>query len=113
MNYSELSDFEINQRVAILEEPELKNWSCYDISGRACFVINENSLARAQHGYSFTSDWADAGPIIAANKINILFDWNIAGIAGAVGAWPGQEYEDANPLRAAMIVYLMMQEQKA
>lgn len=86
MNYSELSDFEINALVEKYDKPKSP----------------KNYCGLAEHAW----------PIIADNKINILFDWNTRGIVGATGAWPMQEYEDANPLRAAMVVYLMMQEQQ-
>ncbi len=51
----------------------------------------------------------DAWPIIADNRVNILWDWNESGLHGA-SASPIWEYEHENVLRAAMIVFLMMKE---
>lgn len=109
MDYSKLSDFEINKRVAICIHPEIRDWNCYDVSGRACFVINENTPKRVQFGFSFTTNPADAWPIILSNRIGVVpgtasdkwaahyCNWDIA-------------IADTNPLRAAMIVFLMIQE---
>lgn len=119
MNYSELSDFEINQRVAVALGA--KEHFRYEMGERSTVFYELNGepidVRKGFKGvmnclFDPCNDPKSAWPIIAANKINILFDWNTAGIAGAIGSWPGQEYEDANPLRAAMIVYLMMQEQQ-
>lgn len=108
MDYSKLSDFEINKRVAICVRPEIKNWTCYDVSGRACFVVNENTPKRVQHGFSFTSDPADAWPIIVENRLYIdpiyVSDWSVSSECDSF-----REIHK-NPLRAAMIVFLMMQE---
>jgi hypothetical protein len=113
MNYSELSDFEINQRVAKLTgnygscEPAFN--AVYRSSGTQYNPINRPEQA-----------W----PIIAANKISIAWDepeseWcAFDSFLFGVGTWdmskePEIYYHHANPLRAAMVVYLMMQEQKA
>lgn len=114
-DYSAMSDFEINKAVAILVHPEFRGWDCHDISGRACFVINNNTSKRVQFGFSFTSDPADAWPILMANHIGIMpFK------SGAATAWPTSigllsnfHVKHENPLRAAMIVYLQMMEQKS
>ncbi|MDF3726819.1 DUF2591 family protein [Enterobacter hormaechei] len=113
MDYSKLSDFEINKRVSICIHPDIKNWNCYDVSGRACFVINEGTPKRVQYGFSFPSDPADAWPIITANKISIcaMSEADKRGGWGAEAFHPNDAYSfNDNPLRAAMIVFLMMQE---
>lgn len=108
MDYSQLSDFEINKRVAICIHPDIKNWNCYDVSGRACFVINEDTPKRVQYGFSFTGDPADAWPIIVDNRIGIN---HVNGVWRAQSMKTGwEEFSDDNPLRAAMIVFLMMQD---
>lgn len=114
-DYSAMSDFEINKAVAILVRPEIRGWDCHDISGRACFVINSNTSKRVQFGFSFTSDPADAWPIIVENHIGIMPFKN-----GPSTAWPlsvgllsNAEVKHENVLRAAMIVYLQMMEQKS
>ncbi|MBA8562206.1 DUF2591 family protein [Citrobacter freundii] len=109
MDYSKLSDFEINKRVAICVRPEIKNWTCYDVSGRACFVVNENTPKRVQLGFSFTSDPADAWPIIQKNLLRIV-PVAFLGKVNWVVSRNVHSNHDANPLRAAMITFLMMQE---
>ncbi|EKK7713460.1 DUF2591 family protein [Cronobacter dublinensis] len=119
MDYSKLSDFEINKRVAICIHPEIRDWNCYDVSGRACFVINENTRKRVQFGFSFTTNPADAWPIIVANGISLNHytgTWEASYEYDApIGAFGTDEtvtsaIEHKNPLRAAMIAFLLMQE---
>ncbi|WP_105663306.1 phage protein NinX family protein [Cronobacter dublinensis] len=117
MDYSKLSDFEINKRVAICIHPEIRDWNCYDVSGRACFVINENTPKRVQFGFSFTTNPADAWPIIEKNKITLIYEDGCDPCALS-GVKTGQCFEvefkhwaqGGNALRNAMIVFLMMQE---
>ncbi|MGL5386670.1 MAG: phage protein NinX family protein [Serratia sp. (in: enterobacteria)] len=89
MNYSDLSDFDINMRVADAIEKQ---------TGR--------EIGPALPDYCNLS--SNAWPIIAANKINIIWRGETCG-ARTVHT---PVIEDANPLRAAMVVYLMMQEQQ-
>lgn len=112
MDYSQLSDFEINKLVAICIHPDIKNWNCYDVSGRSCFVINEGTPKRLQYGFSFTSDPADAWPIIVGSKINIRFGAEGLACEAQFMQYGHESVEcyHANPLRAAMIVFLMMQD---
>ena len=118
-DYSAMSDFEINKAVAILVRPEIRGWDCHDISGRACFVINSNTSKRVQFGFSFTSDPADAWPIIVANSIDIIQDTGLGcaiATSSAVQMFQREDVhieQDENGLRAAMIVYLQMMEQKS
>ena len=107
MNYEEMSDFEINKQVAI-------NRGGYQ--GHVEHMqhgVKESD--RASHGLLFTerdycNNPSDAWPIITANRVNVyasegpdFMPW-MAGCAGFV-------LSHKNPLRAAMIVFLMMQEQ--
>ena len=107
MNYEEMSDFEINKQVAI-------NRGGYQ--GHVEHMqhgVKESD--RASHGLLFTerdycNNPSDAWPIIVANRINVyasegpdFMPW-MAGCGGMVAS-------NRNPLRAAMIVFLMMQEQ--
>jgi len=92
MDYSKLSDFEINEVVSMALLSQSKNpESKYVAIGNYC------------------NSWADAGPIIVANRITLM-------PASTGDKWMAQAFEYAiadvsiNPLRAAMIVYLMMQE---
>ena len=107
MNYEEMSDFEINKQVAI-------NRGGYQ--GHVEHMqhgVKESD--RASHGLLFTerdycNNPSDAWPIILANRINVyasegpdFMPW-MAGCGGFM-------VSNKNPLRAAMIVFLMMQEQ--
>ena len=107
MNYEEMSDFEINKQVAI-------NRGGYQ--GHVEHMqhgVKESD--RASHGLLFTerdycNNPSDAWPIIVANRINVyasegpdFMPW-MAGCGGIM-------VSNKNPLRAAMIVFLMMQEQ--
>ncbi|WP_349844430.1 phage protein NinX family protein [Pantoea dispersa] len=106
MNYSEMSDAQINDAVAIARGSLIrkgKALSLYQVEG-------------ADLCTDFCNSWADAGPIIAANKISLDFDAD--GYEPPQNAWCkasspcGQVYYggESEPLRAAMIVFLMMQE---
>ena len=107
MNYEQMSDFDINRLVAI-------NRGGY-----------QGHVAHMQYGvkesdkdscglFHFERDYcnnpSDAWPIIVANRINVyasegpdFMPW-MAGCGGMV-------VSNRNPIRAAMIVFLMMQEQ--
>ncbi|MFE0584830.1 phage protein NinX family protein [Pantoea vagans] len=109
MNYSEMSDFEINREVA----GEVGGFLAKDI------FEEEKTIFKWHPGNKYSKfdpckSWADAGPIIESGLISIQF---------YQGSWmasvnPSQEtgfraacfIERENPLRAAMIVFLMMQE---
>ncbi|WP_368536109.1 phage protein NinX family protein [Enterobacter hormaechei] len=122
MDYSKLSDFEINKRVSICIHPDIKNWNCYDVSGRACFVINEGTPKRVQYGFSFTSDPANAWPIIVGHKLSLINadnEWlcvpDDTAVDGTTGddvqmIYSGDGHVHANPLRAAMVVFLTLQD---
>jgi len=112
-DYSKLSDVEISLAVGKL------------VSRDGISVVGHNGNAFIHH-YSEPTDtfgamclgwkevdycnsWADAGPIIASNRISLRNrhegDWQ------AVNEWGvSHSYIDKNPLRAAMVVFLMMNE---
>ena len=108
MNYEQVSDFYINRLVAI---------SRGGYQGHVEHMqhgVKESD--RASHGLLFTerdycNNPSDAWPIIVANRINVyasegpdFMPW-MAGCGGFM-------VSNKNPLRAAMIVFLMMQEQE-
>lgn len=103
MDYSALSDQEINLAVAKAlgrtMEPTLREHS------QAVYESHGGGWG-SMHDFCNTS--SDAWPIIADNEINILWNWNEEGLHGAT-ALPLYEYEHENALRAAMIVFLMIQ----
>lgn len=116
-DYSVLSDFEINKRVfkAVMGAKPLGY--PHNADGRS--VGNE---ANGNYKwYDYCNNPTDAMPIIIENKISIAFDTN----ENEWLAWGDFEFDQcgwdmineptiycshANPLRAAMIVFLKMQE---
>lgn len=107
MNYSKMSDFEINMAVAKAQG--------YDCSARQHLgEAGFSTVVTGSTGLDYCKRWADAGPIIESNGIGIMpFQKK------AAKAWPtstgllsNMSVEHENPLRAAMIVFLMMQEKR-
>lgn len=117
MDYSQLSDFEINRMVGDVIFKGL--WACKpETSGNDTskwYYGNADSTFEPLNPLpDYCNDWEAAGTIITGNKINI--EWH---------EWKGGEFKpyalnnatmkscyDDNPLRAAMIVFLMMQDAK-
>lgn len=122
-DYSKMSDFEINK--AVLEIAKASRMSG-DIVKYPHFA--DGSSVGLYHKMGDYYDWfnycnnpSDAWPIINENKISIIADSG-RGAEGEFmacdGFWvPGEfvwnvDSKDANPLRAAMIVYLMMKDEE-
>ncbi|MEP8944681.1 phage protein NinX family protein [Enterobacter ludwigii] len=112
MDYSQLSDFEINKLVAIATGHKKFNdlgWQGTQ-EGNYSSVIVKGPIKIG--GFDPCNNAADAWPIIVRSKINIRF--------GAEGmACEAQfiqyghesvEFYHVNPLRAAMIVFLKMRD---
>jgi len=110
MNYEEMSDFEVNGYVSM----HMHGFSWIEfVDGCASHVKcgNERSPGFAMIEVSdYCNNPSDAWPIIVANRINVyasegpdFMPW-MAGCGGMVAS-------NRNPIRAAMIVFLMMQEQ--
>ena len=103
MNYSELSDFEINKLVA-------------EALGLAIKCLHDVVMAGGRIGgfhteVDYCNNPSDAWPIILENKINI--EWFKDGervLASNDNRHEDIIYQSSNPLRAAMIVFLMMNE---
>ncbi len=98
MNYADMSDYEINLKVLGKQFGQLGD---------------DKDMVRIweQGKFQPCNSWADAGPIIESNSISIdaIYEGTTKWLA-----FCGDDCEfrfvDANPLRAAMIVFLMMQE---
>ncbi|NQE76653.1 phage protein NinX family protein [Pantoea ananatis] len=113
MNYSEMSDFEINKRVLEIKSGIRPIGYAHHADKRSAAIVDVNNN---YHWYDFCNSWADAGPIIQKNNISILIDdttqkWSSASVQDFtnVSAYKfGNCHE--NPLRAAMIVFLMMRD---
>ena len=115
MDYSKLSDYEINRRVLALKS-ELKPLGYDDrVDKSSAGVVDINGY---YHWYDFCNNPADAWPIIQENGISVVRDYDewvaLAGVESRHGEADhfSHCYQKApdKPLRAAMIVYLMMQE---
>ncbi|MFV6999000.1 phage protein NinX family protein [Klebsiella pneumoniae] len=93
MDYSKLSDFEINRRVFSL-------------------VMNGRDWNRQGSGVlDFCNNPDDAWPIITSNRIGIVPGTATDKWAAHHGDWD-IAIADVNPLRAAMIIFLMMQDSR-
>ena len=114
MDYSQLSDFEINKRVfkAIVGAKPL----CYPHNADGRSVGNESN--GNYRWYDYCNNPEDAWPIITENKISIMFDSTDTRYEGEYHEWCDaisscQKFgiqHQSNPLRAAMIVFLMIQD---
>lgn len=102
MDYSQLSDRDIDAQVL------------HKIYGNQA---NDKDIMRAwlRGGFKYTANPADAWPIITKNRISIVWDCSEDASAEWWNAF--DQFDDCrvqyqpNPLRAAMVVFLMMQEQ--
>ncbi len=99
MNYSEMTDFEINKAVA---SHHLEEWYANGICVIKC-DDDDRSI------FNPCSSWADAGTIIEKSRMSLT---PYAGGWHAFNDDAEKIYTDENPLRAAMIVFLMMQDSK-
>ena len=109
MNYAELSDFEINKLVA--EALGLDGEIYVD-----CVNPAVNALKCSQRK-DYCNNQTDAWPIILEHEISVIFDMGSIMASRSVafdGPFCSTEGDvfDLNPLRAAMVVFLMMNEGK-
>lgn len=105
MNYSEMSDFEVDKAVAEIIFSGLK---VTNFAGEAVVWDEKNNTRIVR----YCNSWTDAGPIIQRHKISLI--WVKTEIPNRWDAgspchmkWATHEY---NPLRAAMETFLLMQE---
>lgn len=105
MDYSKMSDFEINKAVGESTGEALNTEETLNL-------VIRNSTGRR---FDPCNSWADAGPIIQQNNISLLKCERMDSWVAGSSYWvDGAEWsvdwlsDDKNPLRAAMIVYLMM-----
>ncbi|WP_426713032.1 phage protein NinX family protein [Cronobacter muytjensii] len=104
MDYSQLSDQEINLLVAKIQHPDK---TFIESKTRSPSVVMLNHI---NMWIDYCNNPSDAWPIIVQNRIGLNF---------VNGNWRAQslktgwvEFCHENPLRAAMTVFLMMQESK-
>lgn len=114
-DYASMSDFEVNRRVSIamgekFDIPKKPKPSPYlEITETTVSLLNcdgtriERVIVR-----DYCNNPADAWPIIVENKLSIYPSSERWGVEGFNADDPF--YFDANPLRCAMIVFLMMKD---
>lgn len=111
MDYSKLSDQEINMAVATITHPESTVIESKSRPPCACITGHLPS-----YWVDYCNNPSDAWPIIAENNISIIFDNPSMTMAtsNCVGWYSDEDppihASSSNPLRAAMIVFLKMQE---
>ena len=107
MNYEDMSDFEINKCVAEAAGMELSS----DHSGACVGVVRRSIGSRPNYGHvNYCSNPSDAWPIILENKITIFSPNDTHDDSLWMAELDESHMFSANPLRAAMIAFLMMQE---
>lgn len=106
MDYSKMSDFEINKRVGITTGDATAIEPCFE-------VVVRNKTGRE---FNPCNSPADAWPIIVENNISLILDNPSSAMAtsNCVGWYSDEDApihaSNLNPLRAAMIVFLKMQD---
>lgn len=119
-DYSKMSDFEINKWIAIELSPN--GYIGINESTRSdseVVVTTENGEGCTKNSYvDYCNNPSDAWPLIESNLICLMADvfcepqdggkW----IAQPAYGWQHERVRNDNPLRAAMIVYLMMKEEE-
>lgn len=106
MDYSKLSDFEINLRVAEI----VVDYDCISRLPYTDMAVHWGDGAN-WHVFNPCNNPADAWPIITSNRIGIVPGTATDKWAAHHGDWD-IAIADVNPLRAAMIIFLMMQDSR-
>lgn len=106
MDYSQLHDAQINMMVCKALGLELSSYARIIMQDNATILLSDNKAL-----VDYCNNPADAWPIIESNRISVRNryegDWK------AENEWGESRFHVAcNPLRAAMIVFLMMQDAK-
>jgi len=89
-DYSKLSDDEINEAVAI--------------------ALWDTPLTAERGEFDPCNSWADTGPIIEENKIHLIYENDAWDCRGYTNRHIPVDVSDKKPLRAALIVFLMMKD---
>ena len=108
MDYSKLSDFEINKAVAIAQGFPPDDCDIAKLGSSLVGVEWNEDTGYSTKSFDYCNNPADAWPIIVENKLSIYPSGERWGVEGFNADDPF--YFDDNPLRAAMTVFLMMQE---
>lgn len=107
IDYSEMSDYEINLGVAVLQGFHPDSCDIAKIGSSLVGVEWDDNTGYATKVFDYCNNPADAWPIIYGNGISIgIYGYGEWG-AGTVNH---KHIDGVNPLRAAMIVFLKMNE---
>ena len=111
-DYGKMSDFEINKAVAACVGVEVQEWNGKIFGGVERKIDNVTSVAGV---IDYCNNPSDAWPIMKESLIGVTPDED--GVTmHFYGDWTARahcknlQFTDKNPLRAAMIVYLMMKD---
>lgn len=112
MDYSKLSDFEINKQVLAIKSGIKPLGYSHNADERSAGLVD---VSGNYHWFDFCNNAADAWPIIEKHGITLAFDgsdwWATSDACWVDGCeWQIEGEISRKPLRAAMICYLMMQE---
>jgi hypothetical protein len=110
MNYELMSDFEINKVVAMKRGFSVDKEQYEGLCDRDERIVLCRDNFDISIGFDPCNDPADAWPVISENKISIEYrdHKSLAPVAKRFGS-NSHNISHENPLRAAMIVFLMMQ----
>ena len=111
MNYEKMSDFEVNAAVSmhvLWKNHRCEEVDCNDKTGVVSWADGAN-----WHEFNPCNNPSDAWPIILFAKIWIQPDMVGDGFWHCYDCESEFSSKHKNPLRAAMVVFLMMQEQKS
>lgn len=108
-DYSKMSDFEINKEVALSLGIEVVGWDGKIYGGLERNIDNVTSVIGV---IDYCNNPSDAWPIILENNIWIQPDMIGDGFWHCMDCNDDIHAKDKNPLRAAMIVYLMMKDEE-
>ena len=112
-DYSKMSDFEINKAVALSLGIEVVEWNGKIFGGVERKIDNVTSVIAV---IDYCNNPSDALPVIHENRISLRPD-DMYEEAPHSGYWradneTGNHCHHENPLRAAMIAYLLMKEEE-
>jgi len=115
MNYTQMTEKQINESVAKALGATICKSSFGTPYLKPDFNVSKLSPGGPVDKFDPCNSWADSGPIIATNKITISAPMKYDDPSDWL-AYPSSDSDifvsHPNPLRASMIVFLMMKEKK-
>lgn len=118
-DYASMSDFEINKAVAVATGYHPDECDIAKLNNSLVGVEWDDETGYATKTFDFCNNPADAWPIIVSNQISLMYEEATGKWCAGKPYWvDGCEWQldndvmDGNPLRAAMVVFLMMKEKE-